>query len=202
MPDVQRPEHPPPASPTLRGTPPPSPGLAPDVVETSELLLQLIHAAHGAGGGPDVGHGPSAERSLSPHAIRAAIHIHLRGERTIGDLARGLGVSYGWASRIASELESSGLVERRTDAGDRRVVHVALAPSAVEVIEQAYRWRGGAIERALEPLDERGREAVRVFLRRATRELAGPAAGAGPSFAEGGAEERDPTGDPAEAHRS
>jgi len=98
--------------------------------------------------------------------IRAAIHIHEEGPQTIGQLAQGLGISQGWASRVVDELERAGYVERERDPADRRVVRVRLTPMAVERVERAYRWRGGAVEAALTGMEPQERAAVAVFLRR------------------------------------
>lgn len=156
--------------------------LSDEALETSKLLLELIHASYatraadvpggvgpgaGASGGLREGHAPA-----SPHAIRAAIHVYQHGERTIGELAEGLGISYGWASRVVSELEAAGVVTRTIDPADRRVVRVAIATEAMATVERAYRWRGDAVARALEALDEPGRHAVRTFLRATIDELA------------------------------
>jgi DNA-binding MarR family transcriptional regulator len=117
--------------------------------------------------------GSSAARAApSTHAIRAAVHVHQHGDRTIGELADGLGISYGWASRVVRELESEGLVERRVDPSDRRVVHVSLTPEASAMVERTYRWRGEAVQRALAGLSLGQREGVRAFLRSVTEELA------------------------------
>ncbi len=154
--------------------------LSDEALETSKLLLELIHAAYAtrradvatgssrSAGEPDAH--PAA--SPSPHAIRAAIHVHQHGQPTIGELAAGLGISYGWASRVVSELEASGLVRRTTDPADRRLVHVTLTPAAMAMVEGAYRWRGDAVARALATLDGPGRRAVRGFLRKVIDELA------------------------------
>jgi DNA-binding MarR family transcriptional regulator len=153
---------------------------AADTFETSQLLLELIHVAYATRGADSTAAvespaGPVAGEPPSTHAIRAAIHVYQHGERTIGELAAGLGISYGWASRVVSGLEASGLVARRPDPDDRRVVRVSLTPPAIEMVEDAYRWRGDAVERALASLDEDGRRAVISFLRRVTHELAAAA---------------------------
>lgn len=151
--------------------------LGDDAFETSRLLLELIHASHatrrtdGGRAGQASSTAPHGSAAASSHAIRAAIHVYQHGERTIGELAAGLGISYGWASRVVSELEAAGTVARRADPDDRRVVHVALTPESVEMVESAYRWRGDAVERALAGLDADGRRAVMTFLRRVTAEL-------------------------------
>ena len=108
---------------------------------------------------------------MSPHAVRAAIHLYQHGQRTIGELAAGLGISMGWASRVVSELEAAGMVSREQDPHDRRIVRTSIAESAKPMIEQAYRWRGEAIERALAGLDKRERAAVRQFLLQGIREF-------------------------------
>jgi DNA-binding MarR family transcriptional regulator len=164
------------------GATPGADGIRPsdDALEIGRLVLELIHAAYATsegGGEPavdasgDRGHGHTDRRVVSPHAIRAAIHVYQHGERTVGELADGLGISMGWASRVVRELESSGMVVRATDPADRRVVRVTLTPEAIDVVERAYRWRADAIDRALAPLDDDGREAVRTFLRATVDEL-------------------------------
>jgi DNA-binding MarR family transcriptional regulator len=162
--------------------------LSEGTLETSRLLLELLHAAYAtrnldedavenadpAEGGGESGraHG-TATPALSSHAVRAAIHVYQNEERTVGQLASGLGVSYGWASRIVEELGAAGYVTRERDADDRRVVRVRLNPEKVAEVERAYRWRGRAVEEALEPLSQSEREAVRLFLRRVTERLRG-----------------------------
>ncbi len=151
--------------------------LSADTFETSRLLLELIHAAYSTRGAdaspaPD---NPGRTQAPSTHAIRAAIHLYQHGERTVGQLATGLGISLGWASRVVSELEADGLTQRRVDPGDRRVVIVALTPAATDLVEREYRWRGDVVEQALASLDHDGRQAVMAFLRRVAHELAQPA---------------------------
>ncbi len=175
-----------------RAGPTDRPALSDDAFEASRLLLELVHVAYAtrsaeaqtaasaprpaASGSLVVDSGETVEASArhapSTHAIRAAIHVYQHGGRTIGELADGLGISYGWASRVVSELEASGMLERRIDPTDRRVVHVSLTPAAAEMVERTYRWRGEAVDRALEGLDAGERAAVRMFLRRVTEELA------------------------------
>lgn len=151
--------------------------LSADAFDISRLLLELIHVSYATrsadGVEAEAGSNMDARRPpASTHAIRAAIHVYQHGERTIGELAGGLGISYGWASRVVTELEASGMVERLADPSDRRVVRVRLTPTANATVERAYRWRGDAVERALATLDEDGRRAVIRFLESVTRELA------------------------------
>ncbi len=155
--------------------PPHPPPLSDDAFETSQLLLELIHvsyATRAAEARTAASGGRSARRSTpSTHAIRAAIHVYQHGERTIGELATGLAISYGWASRVVSELEAEGMLDRRVDPSDRRVVRVSLTDEAMDMVERTYRWRGEAVERALAGLDADERRTVMDFLRRVSVEL-------------------------------
>jgi DNA-binding MarR family transcriptional regulator len=150
------------------------PVLAEETLETSRLIVEFLHAAYatrnqdGAGLEPtgEVS-GHAAERSgVSPHAVRAAMHINQHGERTIGQVSTGLGISYGWASRVVEELEQIGYVKRERDSDDRRVVRVRLVEGARDEVERAYRWHGQSVEEALSVLSRSDRAAVRTFLRR------------------------------------
>lgn len=154
-----------------------APALSDDAFEASRLLLELIHVAYATrGSSPTDGYPPGSDPAHagpapSTHAVRAAIHVYQHGDRTVGELATGLGISYGWASRVISELETAGTVVRRPDPSDRRIVRVSLAPEAIAMVESAYRWRGEAVERALASLDADGRDAVTTFLRKVIDEL-------------------------------
>jgi DNA-binding MarR family transcriptional regulator len=158
----------------------------PEVIEITGLLAEVIRTGQAARtgasrpadaaarGGPPGVHpaaGPTASADgavtlPSPHVIRAAIFIHENGPQTIGQLARGLGASQGWTSRIVDELERAGYVEKTRDPDDRRVVRVGLTQMAGERVERAARWRGDSVEAALAGMSPGEREAVVTFLRR------------------------------------
>ena len=149
-------------------------------LEVSRLVVDFLNAAYAARNDLEreeddapgsAKRARSGEPSLSPHAVRAAIHIHQLGEQSIGQLAAGLGISYGWASRVVDELEASKYVVRERDPRDHRVVRIRLDPAAVRGVERAYRWRQQDVFEALQPLSEGEREAVRKFLRTITDRL-------------------------------
>jgi DNA-binding MarR family transcriptional regulator len=163
----------------VRSSRPAQDRMSSDTLETSRLVLEFLHAAYATrhgDGEPSDGGGPLESRRgrgptgvlVSPHAIRAAIHVYTHGERTVGQLASGLGISYGWASRVVEELGAARYVTRERDADDRRVVRVKLNPDVRDEVERAYQWRFNDVDEALDPLGEAEREAVRVFLRRMT----------------------------------
>lgn len=147
-----------------------------EAFDTSRLLVDLLHAAHAnRRGGASTEHVPSDARRVAPaseHAIRAAIYLYQHGERTVGQLADGLGISRGWASRVADELVERGQLDRRSDPSDRRVVRLRLTDAALEEIERAYRWRGDVVAAALADHGPTERAAIRRFLGRVAADLA------------------------------
>jgi len=132
-----------------------------EIVGVSELLVRLVLASRAAERVR-----PSRGPSLSPHAVRATMHLFQHGQRTVGELAEGLGVSMGWASRIADELERSGHAQRERDAADRRVVRVRLTARFARYAEEMYRQRGRAVAESLAELLPDERDVVRRFLGR------------------------------------
>jgi DNA-binding MarR family transcriptional regulator len=136
-------------------------------LETSRLVLDFLDAAYAARNQS----GGSVPGRLTAHAARAAIHIYRHGQQSIGQLASGLGISYGWASRIVDELETAGYVSRTRDVQDHRVVRIGLEPAAVETVERTYRWCEDDVTDALRPLSPVERDGARAFLRAITLKL-------------------------------
>jgi DNA-binding MarR family transcriptional regulator len=153
-----------------------------ETFETSRLLVELLHAAHASRRSADPGdadapaHGGLDDEPASEHVIRATIYLYQHGERTVGQLAAGLGISRGWASRVAEELVERGHVAREADPGDRRVVHLRLTERSLAEIERAYRWRGDVVAAALAEHGPDERDAIRRFLRRVATDLSSEAA--------------------------
>jgi DNA-binding MarR family transcriptional regulator len=175
----------------VKGGERPSPAATPsgrEALEISKLLVEVLLVGHVGRrpGGETTAHANTADgggfhatgsadgtgahqglpEPIASHVIRAAIYVHTNGPQTIGQLAAGLGISQGWASRIVDEMERAGYLERQRDPQDRRVVRVSLVPAAVERVELAYRWRGDAVEAALQGMSAEERSAVEQFLRR------------------------------------
>jgi DNA-binding MarR family transcriptional regulator len=139
--------------------------IADEALELSKLLVEFINTAYAVRRRPVEGD-ETEHPAISAHAIRAAIHIYQHGERTVGQMASGLGISYGWASRVVDELEAAHYIIRERDDVDRRIVRVRLDPVSQSQVERASAWRGEAIERALEPFSPDERAAISLFLRR------------------------------------
>jgi DNA-binding MarR family transcriptional regulator len=87
--------------------------------------------------------------SLTPQQIQAAMQLMLRGELTIGELASALGITPGWASRLADDLVVSGHAVREHDPADRRIVRLRIAPEMRERCAEVYGSRAAAVARAL-----------------------------------------------------
>jgi len=156
------------------GEPHPAHGEALEIGQRLIELIDVVHASRDADPARspvEEGERGAVRSSVSPHAIRAAMHLWRAGTLTVSELADGLGISLGWASRVVSELEATGMAVRTPDPMDRRVVRVSLSSNAIDVVERAYLWRAEAIDRALAPLDLAGRDAVRRFLGSAIEEF-------------------------------
>jgi DNA-binding MarR family transcriptional regulator len=68
----------------------------------------------------------------------------------VGELATELGVTPGWASRLADELVLAGHAVREQDPADRRVVRLRISPAMEARCAQIYCERSAAVARALE----------------------------------------------------
>lgn len=151
-----------------------------EAFETSRLVVDLLHAARASRRtDAEPGHGQpggGGQAPASDHAIRAAIYLYQHGERTVGQMATGLGISRGWASRVADELVARGHAAREGDPDDRRVVHLRLTDRSLAEIERAYRWRGDVVAAALAGHGPAERAAIRRFLRDVAAGLARDAA--------------------------
>jgi DNA-binding MarR family transcriptional regulator len=119
--------------------------------------------------------GPPADVpvNISPKLVKALLYLAQHGGRamTVGELADGVGVSLGWASRVADELVSIGLLNRIRDDRDRRIVQLQLTPRAHVISERLWSDREGAIVTALGEVLPEERPVIVRFLRRLTAEL-------------------------------
>lgn len=119
--------------------------------------------------------GPPADlpRRISPKLARALFYLAQHGgcATTVGELAEGVGVSLGWASRVADELVSIGLLERIRNENDRRVVQLQLTPTATAINGRLWNEREGAITAALSEVSPEQRPLIARFLRKLAVEL-------------------------------
>jgi DNA-binding MarR family transcriptional regulator len=95
-----------------------------------------------------------------------------QGVMTMGDLATILRVRPPTASKTVSRLTALGLVERRTEPGDARVVRVQLTEAGRERSKQITRLWNEVEDELLEGFDGKDRKRMRKLLRKAAKNLA------------------------------
>ena len=116
------------------------------------------------------------ERELADHLHSAAIHLLRRarrgdpltgatpaqlsalsvlmsGAKTLGDLAAAEQVRAPTISRLAAEMERIGLIRRRGDVDDARVVRVEMSAKGRRVLGKGRELRVSAIEARVHRLD-------------------------------------------------
>ncbi len=112
---------------------------------------------------------PPAEQSLlwdlPPPQMRTLFRLRYGGDLTMNEVARSLGVAMSTATQLADRLERLGLVERKADPGDRRVVRLALTETGRAAIAEHNRERDARIGVAMQRLTLAEREAVLNGLR-------------------------------------
>src|SRR6476660_7091049 len=107
----------------------------------------------------------SGDPPLGRRHVGLLAQIGTEGERTVGDLARELGLSLPAASKLTRDLEDHGLVERREDPDDRRRTVVALSTGAAQPLRAWLDRRSKPLEQALAELDTKERAAFLKGLR-------------------------------------
>lgn len=95
-----------------------------------------------------------------------------QGLMTMGDLATILRVRPPTASKTVSRLTALGLVERRTEPGDARVVRVQLTEAGRERSKQIATLWDEVEDELLEGFDGKDRKRMRKLLRKAAKNLA------------------------------
>ena len=125
--------------------------------QTKQALVREILEAMAAAraGGMRPGFQNLMGRSVSMTHMHVLAKLRMAGALPMSRLAEGLDVSVASATGIVSRMEERGLVERRRDAKDRRVVMVELAD-------------GGTA--ALEEIEARGRDYFGRVLERLTKD--------------------------------
>jgi DNA-binding MarR family transcriptional regulator len=92
------------------------------------------------------------EPPLGRRHVAVLAHIGTEGERTVGELARELGLSLPAASKLTTELETHNLVHRREHVDDRRRTVVDLNALTEDRVRAWLARRSLPLEHALESL--------------------------------------------------
>src|SRR6516162_8024845 len=85
----------------------------------------------------------------------ALTRLHRRPGASQSELADMMEVEKATAGRLIDRLEAKGWVERRADAGDRRVKRIYLTAEARRVHEQIWRIAEATVDDALADLSDR-----------------------------------------------
>jgi DNA-binding MarR family transcriptional regulator len=124
-----------------------------DLNELRRLLRTVVRGLHGRGRPPDelmpLIHG---DPQLGRRHMLVLSHVATEGARTVGDVARDLGLSLPAASKLVRELEDHALVRRTEDADDRRRTIVDLDPLAADRVRAWLTGRNQPLEQTLETL--------------------------------------------------
>ncbi|MCH8947301.1 MAG: MarR family transcriptional regulator [Acidobacteria bacterium] len=96
-----------------------------------------------------------AATGLGPAQLSALSVVVFAGPLTLGELAAAEQVKAPTMTRIVAALEQNGLVARRVDSEDRRVVHLRATAKGARVLHQARRRRIRTLAARLRSLDAR-----------------------------------------------
>jgi MarR family transcriptional regulator, organic hydroperoxide resistance regulator len=127
----------------------------------------------------------AADEAMSHHGVRVGQHIVLsvlweQDGLTPGEIARRLEVATPTIVNTATRMEEAGLVVRRPDPADARLVRLYLTPNGRSVRESVIQARAGLERRATATLTPAEADHLRSAL---TKIIAGlrdaPASGAG-----------------------
>ena len=91
--------------------------------------------------------------------VRTVIHLHQVGPQTVGELARGLGISYSTATECVADLERRGRVVKMRSEIDRRQVMVTLTPEAQAAASRIVSERAGVVSAVLDEMSSSERRA-------------------------------------------
>lgn len=123
-------------------------------------VLMLMPTLMRAIGGPDpaemaelASRGVPTEVRISPGHVQIMIAL-TRGPHSVGQLAEVLGVSPPAATRLVDRLVEHGIVERRHDREDRRVVLVDYVPAMRDVARRLMEVRRRRLTEAMERLSD------------------------------------------------
>lgn len=98
------------------------------------------------------------------------------GPQTVGRLGLSVGLSPASMTRLIDRLERRGLVGRRRESEDRRVVEVHLEPAGERLLGEARVFRGSDLHLAVAAMTGEERKRMTLALRRLVelaREIAG-----------------------------
>jgi DNA-binding MarR family transcriptional regulator len=131
---------------------------ADELTELRQLLRRLMRGAWShRRPTPELLELVGGDPPLGRRHVGVLAHVAAEGERSVGEIARELGLSLPAASKLVGELEDHTLVSRREDPDDRRRTVVRLDPATSKQVLGWLGHRNQPLEDALATLtaDER-----------------------------------------------
>jgi DNA-binding MarR family transcriptional regulator len=102
------------------------------------------------------------EQGLTLPRLWALLHLARCRTLTMGELQERLLVSPGSVTALVDGLVADGLVERRRDEEDRRVVKLCLSPAGKATLERVLAFRRGLVAEVFTPDQDTERLLVRL----------------------------------------
>ena len=93
-------------------------------------------------------------------------HAQRAGRETMQNIARYLRIAPPSATALVTELEKKGLVRRRGDPGDRRLVHVSLTPAAKRLLAAVTRQKDAVFKKMISKLSPREYKELERLIRK------------------------------------
>jgi len=112
--------------------------------------------------------------------LRALSTISRRGRMRVSDLADELGVGLGAASALTDRMARHGLVSRRAQEGDRRIVLLEVSSRGRKLLDRLEQGRTEHFGKLIEHMTAAERDALAVVLRAFVRLSADHAMTSGP----------------------
>jgi DNA-binding MarR family transcriptional regulator len=97
------------------------------------------------------------DAGLTPTGISLLLSVARTGPVRLADLAEAEGINPTMLSRVVAGLVEDELLERNSDAGDRRAAWVTATPAGRRLAERMRRERTAAVNRALDELPDTDR---------------------------------------------
>lgn len=132
-----------------------------------EILMLLPVLTRGLGKPDPSEIGELARRGIPVNATLSPGHVQVlialgKGPHSIGRLAEAVGVTPPAATQLVDRLSEHGMIERRHDPADRRIVLVDYVPGMQDIARRMMESRSGKLREALDRMTD---EEVRALLK-------------------------------------
>ncbi|GER91046.1 hypothetical protein KDW_52080 [Dictyobacter vulcani] len=109
---------------------------------------------------------PSRHTDMTQQQYWLLRHLRCSAPQSISTLAQALGITTGSATVACQRLEKAGLITRKRQEQDERVVHVSLTEQGRQQIDAVRQQRREALTHLLEVLDESEQQELQRLVER------------------------------------